>query len=156
MDVPEKSDESLLSRAYGCFAFLGLITLPYGLAGLLSELGLMNFHVGSGGIGETLTVVGTVLGFPIFAGILTASVSGIRQTVRFRHPALVILSTVSIICGYGSLALLTTWNDVRGHPILDYVADMAVGIYIAANVLIPVWWFTAGRLRYRNKALAQE
>ncbi|HWY22788.1 MAG TPA: hypothetical protein VNX26_16290 [Candidatus Acidoferrum sp.] len=148
MKVPEKSDESLLNRAYGCFAFVGLAALPYGLAGLLSELGLMNFHIGSGGAEENLTVVGIVLGVPIFVGILTASVWGIRETVRFRHPALVVLSTISIVCGYGSLALLTTRNGDRGHPLLDSVTDIGVGIYIAVNILIPAWWFAMGRRRY--------
>ena len=95
-----------------------------------------------------MTVVGIVLGFPIFAGILTASVWGIRETVRFRHPALVVLSTISIVCGYGSLALKTTWNGDRGHPLLDHVTDIGVGIYIAANILIPAWWFAVGRRRY--------
>lgn len=33
----EKSEKTLLNRAYGCFAFLGLMTLPFGLAALASS-----------------------------------------------------------------------------------------------------------------------
>jgi hypothetical protein len=105
--VPENSNELLLNRAYRCFAFLGLATLPFGLAALLQAFGLMdfNFVVGTDarGLGQRLTqlalVVSLVFGLPIFAGMLYATIYGIRQTVRFPHTALVVLSLVSIVCG---------------------------------------------------------
>lgn len=155
MELPEKHDESLLNRAYCGFGFLGLMTLPLGLAALLSQLGLMNFDEGSGGIGERLSglayLVGILLGLPIFAGMVYATIYGIWQTVRFRHPGLVVLSTVSIVCG-GGLMIYIPMADVPGPPYLEYLADSGGGIYVAANVLIPAWWFTMGRRHYRRTA----
>jgi hypothetical protein len=154
----QNRNEIRLSRAYRCFGFLGLVTLPFGLAGLLSEFGLMNFDEGSGGVGETLSrwafLVGMLLGLPICAGMLYCTIYGIRQTVRFRHPALVALSAVSIVCGGGTM-IYVTMSDVPGHPFLEYVCDIGGGTYIAANLLIPAWWFVIGR-RNRSTAFAQE
>lgn len=164
MGGPEKSDDSRLSRAYGCFAFLGLITLPLGLAALLQAFGLMNFDVGtigkdSGGVGQTLSrlalLVGMLLGLPIIAGVLYASIYGIRQTVRFRHTPLVVLSVVSIVCGGGLLIVVANeWDIYSGTPTLRYAMDIAGAVYVAANVLIPAWWFSKGKRRYRTKAPA--
>src|ERR1700681_3556048 len=36
--IPQKTNNFRLNRAYRCFAFLGLITLPVGLAALLDAL----------------------------------------------------------------------------------------------------------------------
>src|ERR1700690_966261 len=47
MNVPRKSDESRLNRAYGCFAFVGLATLPVGVGVLLSVLHWMSFDEGT-------------------------------------------------------------------------------------------------------------
>jgi hypothetical protein len=43
MEAPRRGDESLVNRAYGCFAFLGLATLPVGVGALLYVLHWMNF-----------------------------------------------------------------------------------------------------------------
>jgi len=151
--VPENSSEVLrleyarLNRAYRCFAFLGLVTLPFGLGALLDEFHLMNFDA----------IVGIKLeGWTIFLGIpgmLCATIYGIRQTVRFRHPALVVLSVISIIF-WGGTMIYMRYSDL--HPTLDYVTGyvlgIAFGIYITANIFIPAWWFTMGRRRYRSKA----
>jgi hypothetical protein len=48
------------------------------------------------------------------------------------------------------ILLAIVWNG--GGPIVEYAIDIAFGIYIAANVLIPAWWFAMGRRRYRSKA----
>ena len=32
--VTEKSEDALLDRAYGCFGFLGLVTMSFGIAAL--------------------------------------------------------------------------------------------------------------------------
>ena len=163
--VPENSDEFLrleyarLNRAYRCFAFLGLVTLPFGLAALLQAFGLMdfNFVVGTDarGVGQRLSqlalVVSLVLGGPIVLGMLGATVYGIRQTVRFRHTALVVLSLVSIVCGSGLMILLAILGN-GGGPIVEYAIDIAFGSYITANVFVPAWWFAMGRRRYRSKA----
>jgi hypothetical protein len=155
--VPENSSEVLrleyarLNRAYGCFGFLGVASLPFGIAALLDEFHLINFDA----------IVGVRLeGWTIFLGIpgmLCATIYGIRQTVRFRHPALVVLSVVSIIC-WGGTMIYMPYSDL--HPTLDYVMGyvlgIAFGIYITANIFIPAWWFTMGRRRYRSKELAQE
>ena len=156
--APRRSDESRLSRAYGCFAFLGLATLPVGVGALLYVLHWMNFDEGS--TGGTLTMLfGMALAVPLAIGMVGASIFAIWQTVRFRHPALVVLSMVSIICGGGLIAVLPYtpgWNGGPNLPIVDYGMGAAFGIYIAANLLIPTWWFINGRRRYRSKALAHE
>jgi hypothetical protein len=159
MEVPKKSEEPLLNRAYRCFGFLGLVTLPLGLAALLQAVGLMNFGMGtigkdSQGVGETLTrwafAIGLFLGLPILGGMLYATIYGIRQAVRFRHPALVVLSVVSIVF-WGVTMIYVPMLDVPGHPYLEYGWDIGGGIYVAANVLIPAWWFSQGRRCYRSK-----
>lgn len=145
----EKSDKSQLNRAYGCFAFLGLVTLPFGIAALLAEVGLVNFDKG---FAEELAgwalYLGLILGIPLFAGMLVASVYGIARTVQFRHPPMVILSLISIVCGGGFPALLLSMGNGPDSPILDYLIAIVFGTYTAANVLIPAWWFSIGRRRY--------
>src|SRR6267378_6185062 len=153
--VPENSSEVLrleyarLNRAYGCFAFLGLVTLPFGIAALLDEFHLINFDAIVGVRLEGWTIF---LGIP---GILCTTIYGIWQTVRFRHPALVVLSVVSIVC-WGGTMIYMPYSDLPGHPTLDsvmgYVLGIAFGIYITANIFIPAWWFIKGRRRYRSKA----
>jgi hypothetical protein len=158
MEAPRRSDESLLNRAYCCFAFLGLATLPVGVGALLYVLHWMNFDEGS--TGGTLTMLfGMALATPLAIGMVGASIFGIWQTVRFRHPALVVLSMVSVVCGGGLIALLPYtpgWNGGPGLPIVDYGMGVAFGIYIAANLLIPAWWFINGRRRYRSKAALRD
>ena len=155
--VTEKSDDAPLDRAYGCFGFLGLVTLPFGIAALLSQFGLMSFDEGSHGYGWTL-VGGMLLGPLLLVGMLVASVSGIVLTVKFwRHSALVVLSVVSIICGGGLLIVIAIeWDVSPGSSTLTHAMDIAGGLYIAANVFIPAWWFIKGRRRYKSKAFAQE
>ncbi|SRR6266403_3850314 len=155
--VTEKSDDALLDRAYGCFGFLGLVTMSFGIAALLSHFGLMNFDEGSNGFGWTL-VGGMLLGPPLLVGMLVASVWGIVLTVKFwRHSALVVLSVVSIVCGGGLLTVIAIeWDVYPGSSTLTPAMDIAGGLYIAANVFIPAWWFIKGRRRNRSEALAQE
>jgi hypothetical protein len=159
MELPGKNDEYRLNRAYGCFAFLGLVTLPLGPAALLQKLGLMHFDEGSGGLGETLSgwayYWGMLLGGPILIGMLVASAYGIGRTVQFRHLALVVLSVNAIVCGGGTILLIFA-SDTAPQPILDYLTGIGFGTYITANVLIPTWWFTTGRRRYRRNAVAHE
>jgi hypothetical protein len=50
MEAPRRSDQSLLNRAYGCFAFLGLATLPVGVGALLYLQHWMNFDEGTTGV----------------------------------------------------------------------------------------------------------
>jgi hypothetical protein len=83
MGVPRKSDKSLLNRTYGCFAFLGLATLPVGAGILLSILHWMNFDEGSNG-GTLVMLFGMALAVPLFVGMIGASSgrpcgSGIRR-----------------------------------------------------------------------------
>ena len=155
--VTEKSDDALLDRAYGCFGFLGLVTMSFGIAALLSHFGLMNFDEGSNGFGWTL-VGGMLLGPPLLVGMLVASVWGIVLTVKFwRYSALVVLSVVSIVCGGGLLTVIAIeWDVYPGSSTLTHAMDIAGGLYIAANVFIPAWWFIKGRRRNRSEALAQE
>lgn len=158
MKASSRNDESPLNRAYGCFAFLGLATLPVGVGALLYVLHWMNFDEGS--TGGTLTMLfGMALAVPLAMGMVGASIFGIWQTVRLRHPALLVLAMVSIVCGGGLIALVPQtpgWNGGPDPPIVDYGMSVAFGIYIAANILIPAWWFVVGRRRYRSKVLAQE
>lgn len=148
----------LQRRTVGCFAFLGLATLPVGVGALLYVLHWMNFDEGS--TGGTLTLLfGMALATPLAIGIFCASISGIWQTVRFRHPALIVLSTVSIVCGGGLIALLPYtpgWNGGPDSPIVDYGIAGAFGIYIAANLLIPAWWVINGRRQYRSEAALRD
>jgi hypothetical protein len=152
MEIPRKSDESRLNRAYGCFAFLGLATLPVGVGMLLSVLHWMNFDEGSTG-GSLAMLFGMGLAPPLFLGMMAASIYGISQTLHFRHPALIILSVISIAGGGLIVLLLNTpaFNGGQDLPMVDYGMGIAFGIYIAANLLIPAWWFTKGRRRYRNR-----
>jgi len=153
MKAPRRSDESLLNRAYGCFAFIGLATLPLGVGLLFEVLRWMNFDEGSTG-GSLAMFYGMALAPPLTIGIVGASIFGIWQTVRFRHPALVVLSMVSVVCGGGLIALLPFtpgWNGGPDLPIIDYGMGVAFGIYIAANLLIPAWWFIKGRQQYRSE-----
>jgi hypothetical protein len=143
-----------MNLAYGCFAFLGLMALPVGLSGLLSEFGLRNPDQGSGGVGEVLirltVAFSTVFGFPLFVGMIVASVYGIKRTVRFRHAALVVLSTISIVCGGGFLTVMANeWDVYPGGRTLTYAMDIVGGLYVSANILIPAWWFTTRRWRAR-------
>ena len=162
--MAEKTIEFRLNRAYRCFAFLRLITLPVGLAALLDALGLMKFDMGtigvdSSGVGQTLTrwafAVAMLLGIPILAGMLYATIYGIWQAARLRHQPLVVLSAVSIICWLGTLIYIP-YSDVPGHPYLEYAWEIGGEIYVAANLVIPAWWFTKGRRRYRRNAVAHE
>src|SRR5690242_21603951 len=90
--VTEKSVDALLDRAYGCFGFLGLVTMSFGIAALLSHFGLVNFDEGSHGSGWTL-VGAMLLGPLLLVGMFAASVCGIVLTVKFRrHSTLVVLS----------------------------------------------------------------
>ena len=159
MDIRQQRIESQLNRAYGCFAFLGLVTLPLGLAALLQKFGLMHFDEGSGGLGEALSgrayYWGILLGGPILIGMLVASAYGIVRTVQFRHLALQVLSVNAIVCGGGTMLLIFA-ADNAPQPLLDYVTGIGFATYITANLLIPAWWFTKGRRRYRIKALAPE
>ena len=62
---------------------------------------------------------------------------------------------VPIVCGAGLIALIPYtpgWNGGPSVPMVDYGMGVAFGIYIAANLLIPAWWFINGRRRYRSKA----
>jgi hypothetical protein len=152
--VLPKSELPRLNRAYACFAFLGLATLPVGVGALLSVLRWMNFDEGSTG-GSLAMLFGMALATPLFLGMLAASIFGIWQTMRFRHPALIVLSVISVACSGGLIILLPNtpgWKGGSDSPMVDYGMGIAFGIYIAANLLIPAWWFTQGRRRYRSAA----
>jgi hypothetical protein len=154
MPIPGNRDESLLNRAFGCFAFLGLATLPLGFGILLSVLEWMNFDEGTTG-GSLAMSYGMVLAAPLSMGALGASTYRIWQTVRLRHPALVALSAVSVVCGGGLIFLMQYtpgWNGGTDSPALDYGMGIAFGLYITANLFIPAWWFIVGRRHYRSEA----
>ena len=154
MEARKRSDESQLNRTYGCFAFLGLATLPIGVGSLLSVLHWVNFDEGSTAGGLAM-YFGMLLGAPLSVGILGASIYGLWQTVRFRHRALIVLSAITIACCGGLIVLMLytpAWNGDLDLPIVDYGMGVSFGIYIAANLLIPAWWFIKGRQHYRRKA----
>jgi hypothetical protein len=138
--VTEKSDDALLNRAYGCFGFLGLASLAFGLSVLLSE---------STSLGGGLTVLfGMLLPLALMLGMFAVSVCGIILTVKFRrHSALVLLSVVSIVCGGGGIFYISHSVLPDLPHDLEYAPTIGVAIYIAANVLIPTWWFAMGRRR---------
>ena len=149
----EQSDEFRLNRAYRCCAFLGIVTLPFPLLDLLTRLEAANGIVERwGGLAE---LVGMILALPIFAGMLYATIYGIRQTVRFQHRPLVFLSAVSIICGGGFMLSIPYW-DSPSSAVTNYLLSLGFGLYIAANILIPAWWFIKGRKHYRSKAVLQD
>ncbi|MGO9374709.1 MAG: hypothetical protein ACLQBD_21780 [Syntrophobacteraceae bacterium] len=156
MEAPKKSNESLLNRAYGWFAFLGLATLPVGVGCLLSIMHWVNFDESSDW-GILPELFGLTLALPLLAGMVWARIYGIQQTVRFRHLPLVVLSVISIAF-LGLMILLPTtpaWDADPVPPILGYEIGISLGIYIAGNILIPAWWFTRGRRHYRAKTLAR-
>ena len=159
MHARQGRNESLLNRAYAGFAFLGLVTLPLGLAALLQKFGLMHFDEGSGGAGEILSgwayYWGLLLGGPILIAMIIATTYGIVRTVQFRHPALQVLSANAIVCGGGTMLSIFA-SDQHLGPIFDYVTGIGFGTFITANLLIPAWWFATGRRRYRTNAFAEE
>jgi hypothetical protein len=150
---PEQSDEFRLNRAYRCFAFLGIVTLPFPLLDLLTQFKAANGIVERWGVLAELVVM--ILALPTFAGMLYATIYGIRQTVRFRHRPLVFLSAVSIICGGGFLLSIPYWDSPNG-AVTGYLMALGFGLYIAANNLIPAWWFIKGRGHYRRKVALQD
>jgi hypothetical protein len=95
------------------------------------------------------------LAIPLFVVMLIVSVCGIVRTVRLRHTALVVLSAIAIVCGGGCVTLELTLRGGGGGS-LGVVAGIAAGIFLAANVLIPAWWFISGRRDYKSEALAQQ
>jgi len=143
MNVPERSTESRLNRAFGCFAFLGLAASTFGLFALLLNFGLLKDYWG--------LLFEIFLYFPLLVAMLIVSVCGIVQTVRLRHSALVVLSAIAITC---ATLMLTLPNGGGGS--LGVVTGIAAGIFLAANVLIPAWWFIFGRQRYRGEAFLRE
>ena len=159
MELSSRSEMLGLNRAYACFAFLGAVTLPFGLAALLQKIGVMNFDEGSGGLGERLSgyayLLGMLLGGPVLIGMLVASVYGIVRTLQFRHTALAVLFVNTIVCGGGTI-LLIILPDRLDNPMLDYVTGIGFSIYVAANVLIPTWWFLKGRRDYRQATFPTE
>ena len=95
---------------------------------------------------------------PAIAAVI-ALVFGIMQTVRFQHWPLIVLSLVAIICGGGLIVALPYtpgWNGGPDSPMVDYGMGVTFGIFILVNILIPAWWFTKGKLRYRSQAFAQK
>jgi hypothetical protein len=149
----EQSDEFLLNRAYRCFAFLGIVTIPFPLLDLLTQVKAANGIVERwGGLAE---LAGMILALPTFAGMLYATVCGIRLTVRFRHRPLVFLSAVSIICGGGFMLSIPYW-DSPGSAVMGYLMSLGFGVYMAANILIPAWWLIKGREHYRRKVALQD
>jgi hypothetical protein len=73
---------------------------------------------------------GMALATPLAVGMVGASTFGIWQAVRFRHPALVVLSIVTIVCGGGLIALLPYtpgWNGGPDSPMVDYGMGVAFG-----------------------------
>jgi len=149
---PQHSDEVRLNRAYRCFGFLGIVMLPFPLLDLLSEF-LSKDIVESWGLLAEL--VGMLLAFPVLVGVLYATIYGIRQTVRFGHRPLVFLSAVSIICGGGFLLSIPYWDSPR-NAVREYLMALGFGFYIAANILIPAWWFIKGRRQYRSKVALRD
>jgi len=144
---PQHSDEVRLNRAYRGFAFLGIVTSSLALLDLLSEFAPKGIEEGWGLIAE---LVGMLLAFPVLAGMLYATIYGIRQTVRFRHRTLVFLSGVSIFYGGGFLLSIPYWDSPR-NAVREYLMALGFGFYLAANILIPAWWFVKGRRQYRSK-----
>lgn len=156
MEAPKRSDESRLNRAYCGFGFLGLEFLLVGAGYILSATHWFNFDWGIWPEVFGVSVVGPLF---VVGGTVWALINGIGETVRFRHPALVVLSAILITFVAVLIVLLpyaSGWSDAPGLPIVDHVLSVAFGIYIAANILIPAWWFTRGRRRYRAKSLAQD
>jgi len=148
----QHSDEVRLNRAYRCFGFLGIVTLPFPLLDLLSKF-VGEAYIESWGLLAELA--GMFLAFPVLAGVLYATIYGIRQTVRFRHRPLVFLSAVSIICGGGFLLSIPYWDSPR-NAVRDYLMALGFGFYLAANILIPAWWFVKGRRQYRSKGTLRD
>ncbi len=151
MDASRRSDESRLNRAFGWFAFLGLATLPVDVAYLLS---VMHWVKESDLLGWA-ELFGFSLAGPLLAGMAWASIYGIRQTVRFRHPALIALSAISIVFAIVFVGAFIAELEYQDLPIVDDGLTVAFGIYIAGNILIPAWWFTRGRRQYRARDQAQ-
>ena len=150
---PEQSDEFRLNRAYQCFAFLGIVTIPFPLLDLLTQFKAANGIVERWGVLAELVVM--ILALPIFAGMVYATIYGIRQAVRFRHRPLVFLSAASIICGGGFMLSIPYW-DSPGHAVTGYLMSLGFGLYMGANILIPAWWFIKGRRHYRSEAALRD
>lgn len=158
---PAINNERLLNRAFRCFAFVGLATLPVGIGGLLAAFRWMSFDEGTNG-GTLSMLFGMILAGPLALCILAATAYGLRQTVRLRHRALIVLSAITVVCGGGLIILLPYtpgWEgrpDSPNIPIVDYSMITAFAIFLVANISIPAWWFTKGRRLHRKSALGHE
>ena len=147
----QRLEAARLDRAYLCFAFLGLVTLPFVVFDVVDEFGLLNPKT-LDNWGELFEIT---LAIPLFLAMVILSVYGIVRTVQIRHPGLVALSAISVVCGGGYMGFALTMLN-GGSRVLEDVAAGAFVIYIAANVLIPGWWFLIGRRRYKSERQAQE
>lgn len=153
-----KSKKAQLNWTFGYFFFLGLTTLPFGVIALLDALHWVNLEKISSDGEFWIEIFGLTVALPLVLAMLAATIMGIWRTVELRHPALIVLSIVSIICGGGMIALVPytpVWNGHPDVPVVDHTMAIAFGIYICANVLIPAWWFIVRRPRDKNSAVAQ-
>ena len=138
--------------------FFGLATLPVGVGILLSVLHWMSFDEGSTE-GSLVMLFGMVHCHAAFCGDPGRYDLWDPADGAARQRALIVLSAISIVCGGGLIVLMPYtpgWDGGPDSPMVDYGMGIAFGIYVTANIVIPAWWFTKGRRRYKGDAFAPE
>jgi hypothetical protein len=135
-----------LNRAYGCYAFIGVTILVFlAIASAIPE--------GEAAEGYGM-MMGMSVGAPLMLGSIIAFVAGIVLTLGLhdrwhRHRPLVIVCLTHVLFMAGAIGASSAIPDEPGR-LLQYALYALVGIYIAIAVLVPGWWFTIGRRKYRD------
>ncbi len=131
--IPAKEKEKKevrrqLDFAYACFALLGFTMLAIAAEPFFVDMKSPGAAAGYG------FVVGMGLGLPSMLALVLA----ICLTVmRRRHQPIVIFCMLNVLL----LSLALIWEN-----------DSMEWVYGTVSMLIPAWWFTMGRRRYRSKA----
>ncbi|MBI3476090.1 MAG: hypothetical protein HY010_10185 [Acidobacteria bacterium] len=147
MTIPERSgepaaeesskQESLrrLDRAYACYVYIGLFAIAL-LAVVTVPVPTPDAREG---YGMALVLPGTVLPIVFVAAmVLTARLR--------RHKPLALLGLSTLFLPF----LVFAVGGCCSERVSDIARNVVVGIYGVGAVLVPVWWFTSGRRRYRE------
>lgn len=134
-EEPSKQESRRLGRAYACYAYIGLFAIAL-LAVVTVPVPTPDAREG---YGMALVLPGTVLPIVFVAAMVL--------TVRLRfHKPLLLLGLSTLLLPL----LVFAVSGCCSEKLSEYAMNIVVGIYGVGAVLVPVWWFAAGRRRYRK------
>jgi hypothetical protein len=123
-----------LDRAYACYAYVGLFAIA-----MLAVVALPATDAAREGYGMGLILPATLLPFALVAAIV--------MTARLpHHRTLVVLGLSTLLLALFVFAVGVSSSGDSS----EYAMDIALGIYGAGAVLVPVWWFATGRRHHRE------